>query len=127
MSNPILREVKMFGVYARGQNLRSMPFTYVESEQALWLVESGGAEWVNNRGKSLRLLYCPEAVRDISAQMGPRFIEAVAAQKKWAQAILAVWLENHYGRVPSQSGRNGRIARDSRALARGVQSVSASH
>lgn len=113
----------MFGVYARGQNLRSAPFTFVEFDAACWLIDSGAAEWVNNRGKSLRLLYCPETVRGTAAQMGPRVTEAVWEGKKWALAIVEMWRAKNCGIPSAQSGRNGRIARDSRALARGVLAV----
>lgn len=121
----VVSEIQMFPVYAADRN--GAPITWVNVEDAQWLLQSGGADWITRRGRALRLRKCKEEVRGSSSRMGQHLIVALASKSDhdWAIAILDAWKINHSGSLPSQSGRNGRIAHSSFALARTVQHLPA--
>ena len=118
-------EVQMYAVYAPDRNGR--PVCWVTVADARWLTDCGAAVWVTRRGTALRLLKAKEEIRGISTKMKWNFCMRVAehAEQHWAKAILEFWNGSLNGWLFSPSGRNGRIASDSRALARSVPHLSA--
>lgn len=88
---PKIRVVKRIAVYAHGQSIRTTPLCYIDSDDAKWWVDSGGAiprnHWnciILNKIKSTQLL-------GQSGRMGASAMEGVAQGGRFYLEILKRW------------------------------------
>ncbi len=73
----------------------SKPDYYFPRHEALEMVINGDAEFINSRGKAIRLKKVEAKIRDISCNVKQRIIHDFIQEKPYAVAIVEAWQGNH--------------------------------
>ena len=83
---------RLFAVYLPGEDSRKSVQRFVGSDYAAELVQDGFADWLNARGKSLRLKKRIADIRGLSAHISGSGIHRLCTMRgEYKQSVLDAW------------------------------------